>query len=426
MNISFEALLSKPLEVVSGRMYFIKENNDINLYLGKSDKTLQYIGKQLGDSSVLPAELQGKSIMEMFAYLFQYANRNKNNLKVLVGNSIGIDYLTKTDEEISNDIIDRKELICKALSNKGVVATKSDELSTYANKINSIVQNSQIKNTKLNIKKGEAKQIVLTNPTDIQNVCTSVLEYRAGGENIVKYDCGFNNGDSTSFEYAPNVIFDGKMKQDNKVIDDTFIKIQENESFTEYLYHINKSLFHTLDKIDSYEEKDIEKVKLTGTYFPTLVKASDDINLNGINKINKIIWIANDGDVSKNRLIFSLDSGLTWKSYDISNKTLINVDINNLSEIEDKGLTVEQVNNLTIEDLDNLRNNSPKIRFGYYLEKNNAFDNLYNDNLSITVDMKGKDVPSLNYIWSFDDDGRTINYKFIEDGTYTIVYCDNN
>lgn len=426
MNISFEALLERPIEVVSGRIYFIKENNEVNLYLGKSDKTLQYIGKQLGDSSVLPEELQGKSIMEMFAYLFQYANRNKNNLKVLVGNSIGIDYTPKTDEEISNDIIDRKELICKALSNKGVISTKSDELSTYANKINSIVQNSQIKNTKLNIKKGEAKQIVLTNPTDIQNVCTSVLEYRAGGENIVKYDCGFNNGDSTSFEYAPNVIFDGKMKQDNKVIDDTFIKIQENESFTEYLYHINKSLFHTLDKIDSYEEKDIEKVKLTGTYFPTLVKASDDINLNGINKINKIIWIANDGDVSKNRLIFSLDSGLTWKSYDISNKTLINVDINNLSEIEDKGLTVEQVNNLTIEDLDNLRNNSPKIRFGYYLEKNNAFDNLYNDNLSITVDMKGKDVPSLNYIWSFDDDGRTINYKFIEDGTYTIVYCDNN
>ena len=328
MNISFEALLERPLEAVSGRIYFIKEDNDVNLYLGKSDKTLHPIGKQLGDSSILPAELQGKSIMEMFAYLFQYANRNKNNLKVLVGNSIGVDYLTKTDEEISNDIIDRKDLICKALSNKGVVATKSDELSTYANKINSIVQNSQIKNTKLNIKKGEAKQIVLTNPTDIQNVCTSVLEYRAGGENIVKYDCGFNNGDSTSFEYAPNVIFDGQMKQKNKIKEDTFIKTQENESFTEYLCHIDKSLFHTLDKIEAYEEKDIERIKLTGTYFPTLVKASDDINLNGINKINKIIWIANDGHISKNRLVFSLDSGLTWKSYSVDNKTLIDIDIN--------------------------------------------------------------------------------------------------
>ncbi|HDK7195090.1 TPA: hypothetical protein PTV74_003400 [Clostridium botulinum] len=425
MNLSFEALLERPIEVVSGRIYFIKENNEVNLYLGKSDKTLQYIGKQLGDSSVLPTELQGKSIMEMFAYLFQYANRNKNNLKILVGNSIGIDYLTKTDEEISNDIIDRKDLICKALLNKGIIATKSDELSTYANKINSIVQNSQIKNTKLNIKKGETKQIVLTNPTDIQNVCTSVLEYKAGQDNIVKYDCGFNNGDSTSFEYVPNVVFDGKMKQDNKVIDDTFIKIQENESFTEYQYHINKNLFHTLDKIESCEEKDIEKIKLTGTYFPTLVKASDDINLNGINKINKIIWVASDGNVSKNRLIFSLDSGLTWRSYDIDNKTLIGIDINNLSEVEDKGLTVNQVNNLTIEDLDILRSDSPKIRFGYYLEKNNAFDELYNDNISITVDMKGRDIPSLNYIWSFDD-GRTINYKFIEDGTYTIIYCDND
>ncbi|NCI19890.1 hypothetical protein EJM73_08245 [Clostridium botulinum] len=426
MNISFEALLSKPTDIVTGRIYFLKENNEVNLYLGKSDKTLQYIGKDLGDSTILPTELQGKSIMEMFAYLFQYANRNKNNLKVLVGNSIGIDYTAKTDEEISNDIIDRKELICKALSNKGVIATKSDELSTYANKINSIVQNSQIKNTKLNIKKGETKQIVLTNPTDIQNVCTSVLEYKAGKDNIVKYNCGFNNGDFTSFEYAPNVIFDGYMKQDNKVKNDAFIKIQENESFTEYLCHIDKSLFHTLDKIEAYEEKDIEKVKLTGTYFPVLVKANDDINLNGINKINKIIWIANDGDISKNRLIFSLDSGLTWKSYSIYNKTLINVDINNLSDVEDKGLTVNQVNNLTIEDLDVLRNDSPKIRFGYYLEKNNAFDNLYNDNLSITVDMKGRDIPSLNYIWSFNEDEMTINYKFIEDGTYTIIYCDNN
>ncbi|MBD5589218.1 hypothetical protein [Clostridium botulinum] len=426
MNISFEALLDKPMEVVSGRIYFIKEDNNINLYLGKSDKTLQYIGKQLGDSSVLPAELQGKSIMEMFAYLFQYANRNKNNLKILVGNSIGIDYTTKTDEEISNDIIDRKDLICEALSNKGVIATKSDELSTYANKINSIVQNSQIKNTKLNIKKGETKQIVLTNPTDIQNVCTSVLEYKADQDNVVKYDCGFNNGDSTSFDFVSDITFDGYMKQDNKVKNDAFIKIQENESFTEHLYHINKSLFHTLDEIEDYEDGNIEKIKLTGTYFPTLVKASDDINLNGINKINKIIWVANNGHVSKNRLIFSLDSGVTWKSHDISNKTIIDVDINNLSEVENKGLTVEQINNLTIEDLEILRNNSPKIRFGYYLEKNNAFDDLYNDNISITVDMKGRDIPSLNYIWSFDEDGKTINYKFIEDGTYTIIYCDNN
>lgn len=426
MNISFEALSSKPVEVVSGRIYFIKENGDVNLYLGKKDKTLQYIGKQLGDSSILPTELQGKSIMEMFAYLFQYANRNKNKLKVLVGNSIGIDYSTKTDEEISNDIINKKDLICKALLNKGIVATKSDELSTYANKINSIVQNSQIKNTKLNIKSGETKQIILTNPTDIQNVCTSVLEYRAGQENIVQYNCGFNNGDASNFEFEPSIIFDEKMKQDNKVIDDTFIKTQETDSFLEYQYPINKSLFHTLDKIENYEDNNIEKIKLTGTYFPTVVKASDDINLNGINKINKIIWLASDGDVSKNRLIFSLDSGLTWKSYDVSNKTLVNIDINNLSEVENKGLTIEQVNSLTLEDLDILRDNSPKIRFGYYLEKNNAFDELYNDNLSITVDMKGRDVPSLNYIWSFDEDGKTINYKFTKDGTYTIIYCDNN
>ncbi|APH20822.1 TPA: hypothetical protein ACXDAY_002114 [Clostridium botulinum] len=426
MNISFEALLEKPLEVVLGRIYFIKENNEVNLYLGKSDKTLQYIGKQLGDSSVLPTELQGKSIMEMFAYLFQYANRNKNNLKVLVGNSIGIDYTTKTDEEISNDIINRKDLICKALSNKGVIATKSDELSVYAAKINSIVQNSQIKNTKLNIKKGETKQIALTNPTDIQNVCTSVLEYKADQDNVVKYDCGFNNGDFTSFDFVSDITFDGKMKQNNKIKEDAFIKIQENETFIESQYHINKSLFHTLDKIEPYEEGDIDKIKLTGTYFPTVVKASDDINLNGINKINKIIWVASDGDVSKNRLIFSLDSGLTWKSYDINNKTIIDININNLSEVENKGLTIEQVNSLTIEDLDILRDNSPKIRFGYYLEKNNAFDDLYNDNLSITVDMKGRDIPSLNYIWNFDEDGKTINYKFIEDGTYTIIYCDND
>ncbi|GAA0083005.1 hypothetical protein [Clostridium sp. CTA-6] len=426
MNISFEALSSKPLEAVEGRIYFIKEDNDVNLYLGKSDKTLHYIGKQLGDSSILPTELQGKSIMEMFAYLFQYANRNKNNLKVLVGNAIGIDYSTKSDEEISNNIIDKKDLICKALLNKGIIATKSDELSTYANKINSIVQNSQIKNTKLNIKKGETKQIVLTNPTDIQNICTSVLEYRAGEGNIVKYDCGFNNGDSTSFTHAPDIFFDGSMKQENKIKEDTFIKIQETENFTEYQCHINKNLFHTLDKIENYEENEIEKIKLTGTYFPVVVKANDDINLNGVDKINKITWIANDGDVSKNRLIFSLDSGITWNSYDPINKMLVNIDENDLSEIVNKGLTVEQVNNLEMVDLIILRNRSPKIRFGYYLEKNNSFDNLYNDNISITVDMKGQDIPSLNYIWSFDEYNKTINYKFIQDGTYTIIYVDNN
>src|SRR3712207_9350667 len=76
---------------------------------------------------------------------FHYANSSKVKLKLLVGNAVGTDYSRQADELIANDIIDKKSKIVESLQNKGIGANKFDDLGTYADKINSIVQNPKLR-----------------------------------------------------------------------------------------------------------------------------------------------------------------------------------------------------------------------------------------------------------------------------------------
>jgi hypothetical protein len=125
-------------------------------------------------------------------------------------------------------------------------------------------------------------------------------------------------------------------------------------------------------------------------------------------------------------LVYSIDSGVSWKGYDAINHTVLNIsNINDLSEVQSKGLTITNVNSLTADDLINIRNSSPKIRFAYYFAKDLATDTVANDKITLTVNMTGKDVFSKNYNLDFDGNNQ-LTYTFTSDGTYTIVYMDNN
>src|SRR3712207_3659980 len=316
MNGMFEALLNKPKEIEPKKIYFIKEYNDVNVYLGTSDKKLQYIGKNLGDETVLPKELKDKSIMEMFAYLFHYANSSKVKLKLLVGNAVGTDYSRQADELIANDIIDKKSKIVESLQNKGIGANKFDDLGTYADKINSIVQNPKLKNTKLNIQAPFKKEIELLQPIKLQNICTSVLEFEVGKDNVVQYECNFDNGDSVNFNLKNSVIFnDGKMKQENKEKSYDYDKGNDTGKGKEYLVEVNFDDFYKVSTIEENEDEEegINQLIFKGTDNPILITAKDDINISGVERLNKITWTAQTQNSSKLLLLISTDSGITWK-----------------------------------------------------------------------------------------------------------------
>lgn len=358
--------------------------------------------------------------------LFISASNGKNAVVNAIGDS---SLITQTLLGISDGLVNKKLDIVNALNTKGIVASVNDDLGSYANKINSIVQNSQIKNTKLNKTSGSTYNVVLTNPTTIQNVCTSVLELHAGETGMVQYDCGFNNSDSTNFINVSNISFNGTMSQNNQIIESLMDITSQSSTFingTEYTANVDTTQFHTFDMIEGYDSGGIQKLRLSGTYFPVLVQANSDINLNNVKSISGLTWIANCQNSSKLLMLFSTDGGVTWSSYDRLTQTVLNVDISNNLDIENKGMSITDVNNLSQLDRDAIRNGSLKLRFAYYFNKNSMSDLVFNDEIILKVDMNGVDTFSTNYTVSYNELSHTITYRFTKDGTYTIIYTDNN
>lgn len=398
-----------------------QDDNTVQKIVEKLDKLLTGDGTGSGVSVDLSNYYTKDQVQTL---TFQYSNNAKNVIRV----AIGTEYLTSdnTFEDISNYILAKKQDIVNALINKGISsATVSEDIGNYANKINAIVQNSKIKNTKLNKVAGDNYQVILSNPTDIVNIATSVLEYLPGVTGIVQYECGFNNADSSQFNEVDNIIYDGTMHQKLNIVEEDMSLIESLEQGEIYSCAIDKSIFHTIGDFDTIQNDSNYTIKITGTYFPMLVAANGDINLNGINNLNDIIWTSICEASSKLLLIYSIDSGVSWHSYDIVNGLVTDVNINDNNDIEAKGMSINIVNNLTLEDLSKIRNNSSKIRFGYYFNVMDIADTVQNDEIQLTVDMIGSNIFSKDVDIELGEDNQTLTYTFNKNGTYTVVYCDS-
>jgi hypothetical protein len=418
-------------------LYILKSNNTINYYDSTTISWISISGSSSSgttiNDSLTTSTTETYSVNKINSLITGVNNTNftnANGAKTNVINAIGDTSLatTNTFSEISNSLLAKKQSIVNALASKGVVATQSDDLGTYATKISSISQSSTVKNTRLNKTTGSTYQVVLTNPTTLQNISTSVLEYQAGTTGVVRYDCAFNNSDSTSFNTNTNqhLIFDGMMKQDNNISAITMTNEGVIGTYTIYSASLNKSQFYKINSITEATVNTNEVLTISGTYNPTLVQAIGDINLSGIDRISGFIWTASATNTSKLLLIYSLDSGVTWKGYDSINHVVLNIsNISDLSEIQTKGISIVNLNAFTQTDLDNIRNSSNKIRFAYYIEKNNYTDTLQNDEIVLKVDMTGNDIFSTHYTVAFDGN-KTLTYTFSANNTYTIIYIDNN
>lgn len=397
----------------------ISSDIDVNKLLTK-----QGLNEKLGSNQL---KTDSKDIIQAINEVFTKSYRGKG----LVANAIGdMSLATKTYEEISNNIIEDKTKIVEALKDKGIITEVNIPLENYAKQINSIVQdsklkNTKLKNTKLNMKKGETKIIELTNPIDIEHCCTSVLEYKAGQGNIVCYNCDFDNGDNSNFNFDDSIEFNnGTMEQKNKVFETEMLPETEDEKYKYSSAKFNIDDFYNISNIDVVDKEDTEQfLQIEGTYNPALVTGNGDINLLGIEKVNKIEWVGSVEGNNKMKFIFSMDSGITWKTLNLETNRLNTIDIKDSNNLN-KAMNVDVLNKLDEKQLNTIFQNTSKIRFGYYFEKYDANNKLNNDKITIYVDMKGKSVPSKNVEWNLSEDGKNIIYNVLNNGTYTILWVD--
>lgn len=152
-----------------------------------------------------------------------------------------------------------------------------------------------------------------------------------------------------------------------------------------------------------------------------LILPKDDIKLNNIAKIKNINLVSNVIKYGILKIIFSIDKGLTWNSYN-SSLGLIDVNINDLLDVKTNGMSPEQLSSITEAEWESIIGETISIRFGYYLEISNTTDKSETDQLDIYVDLKGvfKKAYSNSYDYIYSNNNVIVN--LLTDGTYKINY----
>ena len=157
--------------------------------------------------------------------------------------------------------------------------------------------------------------------------------------------------------------------------------------------------------------------------YPQLILSTGDIVLKNIVDINELQVVANEVGNGVVKVIYSNDSGTTWKTYNYETNLFENVDIGNLIEVKNKGMTTNIFNSLNSRWMDELQDE--KIRFGYYLEIDNKTDVAEVDELIITMISfvrwrKAKKIRDYQYEYV----NEKIKISLFNDGSYKINYAE--
>lgn len=164
------------------------------------------------------------------------------------------------------------------------------------------------------------------------------------------------------------------------------------------------------------EREDVSVAKIKGFKAPQLMLANGDIKLEKISKIHELTLKADD-ELEKIKIIFSLDSGETWQSkkvFEDGTKNIV-VDPTNLKEVKNRGLTIKEFNSINEQWLEDITK-SGKIRFGYYLDIDNAEEESKIDRLTIKADLYG--------YWEIQKGGKNYKNRYTNEVLSVILYKD--
>lgn len=361
------------------------------------------------------------NVEDALAELFQYANSLKNGVASAIGNPLSS---SDTSQQLIDKINGLKVLFANNLTQKGVIAYSYNTLQSLIEKIvfipNVSIAGTTKQVTKLNIVAPYTYQIELTEPLSIEDVACTVLEYVGADSGVVHYQASYNNGESTSFDYDDRYVeFDGvmKLKEDYSY---QMAEVEQLEDGNVYECEID------LDEFVDMKEFNIDEDNLTFKAIPQpqVIKANGDIVIAGVDSLDQINLVQNLMGSGIANIAISFDSGLNYYAW--KNGEWIKINVEDVEDFKNNGMTAIEVNALTNTELSQLRGNSNFIRFAYYLEKTDWNDVVENDLLQLIVTMTGYNeiADTSKYSYSYDANSKTLTFEFTDSGTYTFTYVD--
>lgn len=237
------------------------------------------------------------------------------------------------------------------------------------------------------------------NTIDFKVPRVNVLKFVIGDENTIKTLNTFNNAENSSFINDDMILLDDKAHLKTKY--DYQMNFEKDLSEGKVLScDFDKSIFKD---IDSFEDNmDGVNHVITANAIPPdrFLMPNNDINLSYVNNID---YFKITGTGINIKIVCSVDSGQTWKTFNIDHWEDINLTIDS---VKAKGIDLDVFNAIN-DQYWNLLNKNKKIRFAYLF---------YMDSID---DVEEVDILELQY----DGVGKWVQAS---EDTYDVVYESNS
>lgn len=223
------------------------------------------------------------------------------------------------------------------------------------------------------------------NTLDFKVPRVNVLKYLPVNDNIIKTLNNFSNSESNDFQSDEMVTFDDTAHLQTNY---NYQMVYENDIGTngrEYSCEIDKSIFKEIDDIKETINGVDEMLTLTAIPLDRLLIASGDKDLSYVQNID-YFKIAGTGNNLK--VVVSVDSGVTWKTFNTDTNTWDNINLI-VEDVKAKGIDISTFNAIN-STYWNLLNTNKKVRFAYLLCMDNISDVENVDNLDLQYDGQGE------------------------------------
>lgn len=182
-----------------------------------------------------------------------------------------------------------------------------------------------------------------------------------------------------------------------------------------------RTLTSDTPKILYYTQATAPTSTVTAVPNDKLIFPTGDIDLTSAQGINTVTLTASQSGAGAVRLIVSVDSGVTWKTW---SGAWTDIDSSDLAAVKAGGMDAATVNARVRADWDALMGTSKLIRFAYYLGMDASTDTASTDELSMNLEMLGtwqSTLPGTDYTYEYPDN-TTLRVKFLANGDFKVNY----
>ncbi|WP_142415395.1 signal peptidase II [Hathewaya massiliensis] len=318
-----------------------------------------------------------------------------------------------TSEKIQKEIVAKRITKFEELEDVDVVNKKNKQLVAYSEDTGKFTTIDGVDAGEIvgaGMKQISKMGIVGSNTEPrIINIPINTLDFKVPRVNVLRYDTTgtqdqiitkneFTNGESNDFKKDDMLIFDGKAHLKIEHIQD-YTVTKDEETFKEYSTMLDLSKYKSIVAFEDFEEGLIQKLRIKAIPFDRLLIPTGDMNLSNVEHIDYFKLTATGKNM---KIVCSVDSGKTWKTFKTDKWVDINLDI---ESVRVNGMSIEIFNKINDVFWNELVT-SKKIRFAYLFSMNNITDIEELDNLDLQYDGQGKWIQ-------------------VKEDTFDVVYASN-